>query len=187
MAWYKRDVAGILTPTHAKKEMPEGLWYKCSSCSHVATSSDHEQAFWVCTACGYHEKIGSKAYFSILFDDNQFEELFPNLTSADPLNFVDTKKYTDRYLAAQKTTGLKDAITCAHGKIEQMDWVVACMDFSFIGGSMGAVVGEKIARSIDYCIAHKLPLLIISKSGGARMMGGSFFFDAIGKNISKIS
>jgi acetyl-CoA carboxylase carboxyl transferase subunit beta len=142
---------------------------------------------YVCHYCGYHLRVGSKEYFSVLFDNNEFTELFGNLTSGDPLGFVDTKKYTDRIAESMKKTGLKDAIRSAHGKIDGQDLVIACMDFNFIGGSMGSVVGEKIARSIDYCIAKKIPFLMISKSGGARMMEAAFSLMQMAKTSAKLA
>jgi acetyl-CoA carboxylase carboxyl transferase subunit beta len=135
----------------------------------------------------YHEKIGSKEYFQIIFDNNEFIELNANLTAGDPLNFTDTKKYTDRLKDSIKKTELKDAIRTAHGKVEGEDLVVACMDFSFIGGSMGSVVGEKIARAIDYCLEKRIPFMIISKSGGARMMEAAFSLMQMAKTSAKLS
>jgi len=174
MSWFKRTFKNITTTTKEKKETPEGLWYKCPSCKSIYTTLDHESSLYVCSNCGYHEKINSKEYFNLLFDDKQYQELFEEIYSADPLAFEDTKKYADRIEASMKSTGYKDAISCAVGDIEDSTVVIACMNFNFIGGSMGSVVGEKIARSIKYCIAHKLPLIIISKSGGARMMEAAY-------------
>src|SRR5690606_3059040 len=168
MAWFKRDKAGISTATEHKKEAPDGLWNKCPSCKKPLLNSEQIENDFVCQYCGYHLRIGSKEYFSILFDDNSFIELFGNLRSGDPLNFVDSKKYTERLENTYKKTGLNDAIRCGYGKIEGQDILIACMDFTFIGGSMGSVVGEKIARSIDHCIEKRIPFLLISKSGGAR-------------------
>ena len=162
MSWFKRIKEGITTSTLEKKETPEGLWYKCPQCKQIVTAEDNVDNLYVCTKCEYHQKINSKEYFEILFDDNKFTELFPNLTSGDTLKFEDTKKYVDRLKDTQKKTGLKDAITSAHGKIDGQDLVICCMEFSFIGGSMGSVVGEKISRSIDYCIEHKVPILKLS-------------------------
>lgn len=186
MGWFKRIKEGIRTPTKEKKETPEGLWYKCSKCNHVVAHDEFEERLHVCI-CGFHEKIDSATYFKILFDNNTFEEINPNLTSADPLEFTDTKKYTDRIQATQKSTNLKDAIRTAVGKVDSQDLVVACMDFSFIGGSMGSVVGEKISRAIDYSIAHKIPFLIISKSGGARMMESAYSLMQMAKTSAKLS
>ncbi|HEY0030308.1 MAG TPA: acetyl-CoA carboxylase, carboxyltransferase subunit beta, partial [Bacteroidia bacterium] len=172
-----------------KKETPEGLWYKCPSCKKISPSNEHAQNKYVCLneECQYHEKIGSAEYFEIFFDNNEFIELNENLTAGDPLEFVDTKKYTDRLVDTAKKTKLKDALRVGHGKVEGEDLVIACMDFSFIGGSMGSVVGEKIARACDYCIAHRIPLMIISKSGGARMMEAAFSLMQMAKTAAKLS
>ncbi|MFT6716001.1 MAG: acetyl-CoA carboxylase carboxyl transferase subunit beta [Saprospiraceae bacterium] len=187
MGWFKRIKEGIVTPTTAKKETPEGLWHKCSSCNKVMSTDDHADNIWTCPDCGHHERINAKEYFTILFDDNKFTELAPKLVSTDPLNFVDKKRYKDRLVAARKKTGLNDAITCAYGKIEGHEIVIACMNFNFIGGSMGAVVGEKIARSIDHAIKYKKPFLLISKSGGARMMEAAFSLMQMAKTSAKLS
>lgn len=187
MAWFKRDRAGINTATENKKEAPDGLWNKCPSCKKPLLKSEQVENKYVCQYCGYHLRIGSAEYFSVLFDDNQFTELFGNLRSADPLNFEDTKKYTERIAESHAKTGLNDAIRAGHGKIEGLDLVIACMDFTFIGGSMGSVVGEKIARSIDYCIQHRLPFLLISKSGGARMMEAAFSLMQMAKTSAKLA
>ncbi|MFT6748099.1 MAG: acetyl-CoA carboxylase carboxyl transferase subunit beta [Glaciecola sp.] len=187
MGWFKRIKEGIVTPTTAKKETPEGLWYKCSSCNKVMSTDDHETNIWTCPNCDHHERINAKEYFSILFDENKFTELAPKLVSADPLKFTDTKNYKDRLIAARKKTGLNDAITCAYGKIDGQEIVIACMNFNFIGGSMGAVVGEKIARSIDHALKYKKPFLLISKSGGARMMEAAFSLMQMAKTSAKLS
>lgn len=186
MGWFKRIKQGIVTPTKEKKETPEGLWYKCPKCNHVVASEDHIVNLHVCDSCGFHDKIGSKEYFEILFDDNKFKELDTNMTSGDPLKFEDTKKYTDRIKTTQKKTELKDAVRSAVGKIEDQDIVIACMDFAFIGGSMGSVVGEKIARAIDHSIKNKIPFLMISKSGGARMMEAAFSLMQMAKTSAKL-
>ncbi|AFD07369.1 acetyl-CoA carboxylase, carboxyltransferase subunit beta [Solitalea canadensis] len=187
MSWFKRAKEGITTKTEEKKETPDGLWNKCPSCKKVLHNSEQIENKYVCHHCGYHIRIGSKEYFEVLFDDNQFEELFSNLTSGDPLNFVDSKKYTDRIIETMAKTGLKDAIRAGHGKIEGQDLVIACMDFDFIGGSMGSVVGEKIARSIDYSLKNKIPFLMISKSGGARMMEAAFSLMQMAKTSAKLA
>jgi len=187
MAWFKRDRAGINTATENKKEAPDGLWNKCPSCKKPLLKSEQIENKFVCQYCGYHLRIGSAEYFSVLFDDNHFTELFGNLRSGDPLNFEDTKKYTERIAESYAKTGLNDAIRCGHGKIEGLDTVIACMDFTFIGGSMGSVVGEKIARSIDYCIKHQIPFLLISKSGGARMMEAAFSLMQMAKTSAKLA
>ncbi len=187
MSWFKRIKKGITTSTTDKKETPEGLWYKCPSCKKITPSNEHALNKHVCPECEYHEKIGSAEYFEILFDDNHFTELNNNLTAGDPLNFSDTKKYTDRLIDTVQKTHLKDAIRTAYGKVDGENLMVACMDFAFIGGSMGSVVGEKIARSIDYCLQHRMPLLIVSKSGGARMMEAAFSLMQMAKTSAKLS
>ena len=189
MSWFKRIKEGITTSTKEKKETPEGLWYKCPSCKKISPTNEHAQNKYVCLneECHYHEKIGSAEYFEILFDNNEIIELNDNLTAGDPLEFVDTKKYTDRLVDTAKKTNLKDALRTGHGKVEGEDLVIACMDFSFIGGSMGSVVGEKIARACDYCIENRIPLMIISKSGGARMMEAAFSLMQMAKTAAKLS
>jgi len=187
MSWFKRIKEGITTSTKEKKETPEGLWYKCNSCKKISPSNEHANNQYVCPHCEYHEKIGSREYFEILFDENAFVELHPDLTSADPLKFTDTKKYTDRLKDSIKKTELKDAIRTGYGKVEGEDLVVACMDFKFIGGSMGSVVGEKISRAIDHSLKTRIPLLIISKSGGARMMEAAFSLMQMAKTSAKLS
>ncbi|TDQ76700.1 acetyl-CoA carboxylase, carboxyltransferase subunit beta [Sphingobacterium yanglingense] len=187
MSWFKRNKAGINTATENKKEAPDGMWNKCPSCKKPLLNLEQIENNYVCQYCGYHIRIGSAAYFSILFDDNAFTELFPNLTAGDPLHFVDSKPYSERLVESQAKTGLKDALRTAHGKMDGRDIVIACMDFNFIGGSMGSVVGEKIARSIDYCIEHKLPFMLISKSGGARMMEAAFSLMQMAKTSAKLA
>jgi acetyl-CoA carboxylase carboxyl transferase subunit beta len=187
MSWFNRKKEGITTSTEEKKETPEGLWYKCPSCKKISPTKEHVDNKYVCSGCGYHAKVGSAEYFEVLFDDNEFVEFNANLTPADPLNFEDTKPYAKRIIESQHKTGLKDAMRTAHGKIEGQGIVIACMDFSFIGGSMGAVVGEKISRAIDYCIKHKLPFLLISKSGGARMMEAAHSLMQMAKSSAKLT
>lgn len=187
MSWFKRKSKNITTSTLEKKETPEGLWYKCPSCKKIYSSGDHEDNLWVCGNCGYHERINSREYFAILFDDQEYTELFDGIMPTDPLQFVDTKKYKDRIVVTQEKTGYEDAMSCAVGMVDDVKLVVACMNFEFIGGSMGSVVGEKISRSIDYCIKHKLPLLIISKSGGARMMEAAFSLMQMAKTSAKLT
>lgn len=186
MGWFKRNKEGITTSTKEKKETPEGLWHKCSNCKTVFTQADFEKNFYVCDRCSHHERIGSQEYFEILFDNQEFTELDADLSSGDPLNFTDTKKYVDRIKATQKSTGLKDAVRTAYGKLDGMDFVVAAMDFGFIGGSLGSVVGEKIARAIDKAIEMKCPFMIISKSGGARMMEAGFSLMQMAKVSGKL-
>ena len=187
MAWFKRNTKGISTSTEDKKEAPDGVWNKCPNCKKALHYTEQVEHKYVCQYCDYHLRVGSKEYFEILFDNNAFTELFGNLTSGDPLNFIDSKPYTDRLVESYKKTGLKDAIRAAHGQIEGKDLVIACMDFNFIGGSMGSVVGEKIARSIDYSIKHKIPFLMISKSGGARMMEAAFSLMQMAKTSAKLA
>jgi acetyl-CoA carboxylase carboxyl transferase subunit beta len=187
MSWFKRIKDGITTSTKEKKETPEGLWYKCPSCKKITPAEDHAKIAWVCPNCNYHERIGSHEYFHLLFDGDNFTELFSNITAGDPLKFVDTKKYADRLVESQKKSELKDAIRCAHGQVGGYDLTVACMDFGFIGGSMGSVVGEKISRAIDYAIEQKTPFMIISKSGGARMMEAAFSLMQMAKTSAKLT
>ncbi len=186
MAWFKRTQKGIQTPTEEKKDVPKGLWYK-SPTGKIVDAEQLESNFYVSPEDGYHVRIGSKEYFEILFDDNKFKELDKGMTAKDPLKFEDTKKYTDRLKAAQEKTGLKDAVRCAVGKSKGKNVVVACMDFKFVGGSMGSVVGEKIARAADYAIKHKLPLIIISKSGGARMQEAALSLMQLAKTSVKLA
>lgn len=186
MAWFTRTKKGIQTATEDKKDVPKGLWYK-SPTGKIIDAEQLEDNFYVSPEDGYHVRIGSKEYFKILFDDNQFTELDKNLTSKDPLGFEDTKKYTDRLEEAQEKTGLKDAIRTAVGKSKGKDLVIACMDFSFIGGSVGSVVGEKIARAADYSLKHNIPLMIISKSGGARMMEAAYSLMQLAKTSAKLA
>lgn len=186
MAWFKRTKKGIQTPTEDKKDVPKGLWYK-SPTGKIVDAEELAKNFYVSPEDGYHVRIGSKEYFEILFDDNKFKELDKNLTSKDPLNFTDTKKYLDRLKEAQDKTGLKDAVRTAVGKSMGKDIVVVCMDFAFIGGSMGSVVGEKITRGADYALKKKFPLVIISKSGGARMMEAAFSLMQLAKTSAKLA
>ena len=185
-SWFKRKDKGIQTPTEDKKDVPKGLWYKTPS-GKVVDTDELKANYYVSPEDGYHVRIGSKEYFEIIFDDNKFKELDPNISSKDPLKFVDTKKYTERLKEAQEKTKLKDAVRTAVGKSLGKDLVVAAMDFSFIGGSMGSVVGEKIARAINYSIKNKLPFLMISKSGGARMMEASLSLMQLVKTSAKLA
>jgi acetyl-CoA carboxylase carboxyl transferase subunit beta len=187
MGWFKRMKSGITTKSKDKKEIPEGLWYSCPSCKTTATSDDHALNNWVCVSCNYHERIGSAEYFKILFDDGKCREFNAGMSSGDPLKFVDTKAYPDRLKASQMKTGLQDAIKTSSGKIEGESVVIACMDFRFIGGSMGSVVGEKIARAIDLAIKKKCPFICISKSGGARMMEAGFSLMQMAKTSAKLT
>lgn len=186
MAWFKRKDKGIQTSTEEKKDTPKGLWYK-SPTGKIIDTKELEQNFYVSPEDGYHVRIGSNEYFQILFDDNKYKELDANLTSKDPLKFEDTKKYPDRLKAAQSKTNLKDAVRTAVGKSNGKDLVIACMDFSFIGGSMGSVVGEKIARAAEYALKKKTPFMIISKSGGARMMEAALSLMQLAKTSVKLA
>jgi len=186
MAWFKRTDKGIQTPTESKKDTPKGLWYK-SPTGKVIDTDELEKNFYVSPEDGYHVRIGSNEYFKILFDDDTFKELDANLTSKDPLKFEDNKKYTVRLKAATEKTKLKDAVRTAVGKSKGKDLVIACMDFSFIGGSMGSVVGEKIARAAQYALDNKLPFIIISKSGGARMMEAALSLMQLAKTSAKLA
>lgn len=186
MGWFTRKSKNIVTPTGEKKETPDGLWHKTPN-GEIVDKEDLEKNFWVSPEDGYHFKIGSKEYFSIIFDDNKFKELDAEMESKDPLKFTDTKSYEDRLAKTQAKTHLKDAVRTAFGKTSGKPIVVACMDFSFIGGSMGSVVGEKIARAIDYAIQKKCPFMMISKSGGARMMEAGFSLMQMAKTSAKLT
>ena len=186
MAWFRRTQKGIQTATEDKKDVPKGLWYK-SPTGKIVDAEQLEKNYFVSPEDGYHVRIGSKEYFSLLFDKNEFTELDSQLESKDPLEFEDTKKYPDRLKSAQAKTGLKDAVRTAVGKSKGKELVIACMDFAFIGGSMGSVVGEKIARAADYALEHKLPLMIISKSGGARMMEAVLSLMQLAKTSVKLA
>jgi len=186
MAWFKRTEKGITTPTENKKDTPKGLWYK-SPTGKIVDAEELAANLWVSPEDGYHVRIGSNEYFQILFDENKYTELFEKIVSKDMLNFVDTKKYTDRLKEAKDKTKLKDAVRVAVGKSKGADLVVACMDFAFIGGSMGSVVGEKIARGIAYSIKNNIPFMMISKSGGARMMEAAFSLMQMAKTSAKLA
>jgi len=188
MSWFKRTADNINTPNNAKKEIPEGLWIKCSECSKVLPRQDLDDNLWVCPCeKAYHFRLGSQAYFSILYDNNTYEELFADLKAGDPLNFVDKKPYVDRLKEAQKATGLNDALRVAVGQMNGLKLITACMDFNFIGGSMGSVVGEKIAKAIEYGRISIIPVLVISKSGGARMMEAAFSLMQMAKTSGQLA
>lgn len=187
MSWFKRIKQGISTTTSEKKEAPDGLWHKCPNCKKTTTMKDLKEHLYVCDKCNFHNRINSPEYFEIIFDNSQFEELFANIYPKDMLGFNDLKPYDARLKEAQKKSGLTDAMRVGSGLVNGNGLVVACMDFNFIGGSMGSVVGEKIARSIDHCIANRLPLLIISKSGGARMMESAFSLMQMAKTSAKLT
>ena len=187
MGWFNRIKEGITTSTNEKKETPDGLWIKCPKCKTIVTTEEHKKNLYCCINCNYHNRIGSTEYFEILFDNNKFIELDKKMTSLDPLKFKDKKEYSDRVKNMQQKTGLKDAVRTAHGKIKGDIVVIAAMDFAFIGGSMGSVVGEKIARAIDYARENKHPMLIISKSGGARMMEAGISLMQLAKTSAKLA
>jgi len=187
MGWFKRSQEGITTKSTEKKEIPEGAWHRCPTCKTVVTSQQHADALLVCSTCAHHDRMGSAGYFQLLFDGGKFREIAPKLHAADPLHFVDTKPYVGRLAEAQKKTGLTDAIRTASGELEGHPVVISCMDFEFIGGSMGAVVGEKIARGIDHAIKKGCPFICISKSGGARMMEAGHSLMQMAKTSAKLS
>ncbi len=186
MGWFKRLKEGIQTATRHKKEAPEGLWYQCKECKATCMRRELRENFSKCPNCNYHVRISSHEYFELLFD-GQADELFGDLRSKDILGFVDLKPYTDRLAETIRKTELTDAITVAKGKVGKRPLVVAAMDFTFIGGSMGSVMGEKISRAINYCLEHKTPLLIISKSGGARMMESAYSLMQMAKTSAKLT
>lgn len=185
-SWFKRIKKGILTSTKDKKDAPEGLWEKCPECKYTCTVADLEENNYVCPKCDYHHRIGSNEYFNILFDDGQHEELFANIKSKDFLGFVDLKPYGKRLEDTYKKTDIHDSITVARGKVKANELVIACMDFEFIGGSLGSVMGEKISRACDYCMQHRIPFMIINKSGGARMMESAFSLMQLAKTSGKL-
>ena len=187
MAWFTRDEKGINTPTELKREAPDGLWYKCPECKTVVLTRAHKEHAYTCSNCGYHEKVGSKEYFELLFDNNEFTELDADLKAGDPLEFQDTKKYPDRLKASIAKTGMNDAVRTACGSLSGNSVVIGCMDFTFIGSSMGSVVGEKLARAIDHARISKSPMVIISKSGGARMMEAGFSLMQMAKTSAKLA
>ncbi len=187
MSWFRRAQEGILTSTEEKIEAPDGLWTKCPSCKKPTHIRELIESLHVCPYCDYHYQIGSRQYFEILFDDNQFTELDPTLQSADPLRFTDTKAYPARIAKTMKDTALHDSVRSATGPMHSVPVVIACMDFSFIGGSMGSVAGEKIARATDYALQHRLPLIVISKSGGARMMEGALSLMQMAKTSARLA
>ncbi|MCB9260911.1 MAG: acetyl-CoA carboxylase carboxyltransferase subunit beta [Flavobacteriales bacterium] len=187
MSWFKRVKDGILTKTQDKKATPDGLWVQCAECKAPQASKDFKQNYYVCSECGHHSRIGSEEYFSIFFDDEKYTELYDNIVSADPLKFVDSKDYPSRIKEAQAKTHLKDAVRVAEGKMNGLKVVIACMDFNFIGGSMGTVMGEKIARAIDRARETEAPVIVISKSGGARMMEAAFSLMQMAKTSAKLA
>ena len=185
--WFNRIRKGILTSTADKKETPEGLWNKCPECNHICTTSELKENLFVCPKCSYHHRIGSQEYFDLIFDDSTYTELFDDIRSVDALGFTDLKSYQKRLDDIHADTDLKDSMRVAVGEIEGNKMVIACMDFAFIGGSLGSVMGEKFSRAVDYCIAHRLPYMVISKSGGARMMESAFSLMQLAKTSGKLS
>ena len=186
MPWFKRTKENI-SPDTQKKDLPDGLWEKCPSCNEIIHKKQLEANLWTCLKCGYHFRIGSAEYISIILDEGSFKEIDKKIKSADPLQFVDTKKYSARIPDTIKKTGLNDAVKTGTGKINGMDVAFGCMDFSFIGGSMGSVVGEKIARLTDKAYKNKTPLIIVSASGGARMMEGAFSLMQMAKTSARLA
>lgn len=186
MSWFLRKTKGIQTPTKEKKDVPDGLWYKTPS-GKIIHMRELKSNAYVSPDDGYHVRIGSREYFEILFDNNKFTELNEKMLSGDPLKFVDSKPYVARVKSSMKKTELNEAIRTAHGKMNDINVVIACMDFNFIGGSMGSVVGEKIARAIDFALSKKYPLIIISKSGGARMMEAGYSLMQMAKTSAKLA
>lgn len=186
-SWFKRIKKGILTSTAEKKETPEGLWSKCPDCGFICTVTELREHLFVCPKCNYHHRIGSGEYFEILFDNNEYEILYENIRAKDFLGFTDLKSYQKRLEETWHKTDMTDSIRVGAGTIKEEPLVVACMDFEFIGGSLGSVMGERIARAVDYCIEHRAPLIIICKSGGARMMESAFSLMQLAKVSGKLS
>ncbi|MDP4114842.1 MAG: acetyl-CoA carboxylase, carboxyltransferase subunit beta, partial [Bacteroidota bacterium] len=186
MAWFRRSKENILSDT-LKKEIPDGLWEKCPDCGEIIHKKQLEDNLWTCSKCKYHFRIGSKQYVDILLDKGTFKEINKRMKSADPLLFVDTKKYSDRITASMKNTGLNDSVRTGVGKLNGINVAFGCMDFSFIGGSLGSVAGEKISRLIDRAAKDRIPLIIISSSGGARMMEGAFSLMQMAKTSAKLA
>lgn len=187
MGWYKRDKDSITTSTSKKKETPDGIWHQCNACKTTSTVKDLVETLYVCPSCEQHERIGSQEYFEIIYDKGKYTEMFGDIIAHDFLDFTDLKAYQDRLSSARKKTELDSAMRVAVGKVDKMDFVIAAMDFGFIGGSMGSVMGEKVSKAIDYCIEHKTPFMIISKSGGARMMESAFSLMQMAKIASKLT
>ncbi|MEY4461353.1 MAG: hypothetical protein RL429_1342 [Bacteroidota bacterium] len=185
--WFHRKGESITTPTEEKKDSPDGLWHLCPKCKVMVDSEEHKAKLWVCGNCGHHNGIDAAEYFSFLFDGGAYTELDADLVSADPLKFVDTKSYADRLKATRAKTGLTDALTSGTGNLDGMPVTIAAMNFKFIGGSMGSVVGEKIARAIDHARANRQPFIMISKSGGARMMEAAYSLMQMAKTSAKLA
>jgi len=186
-SWFKRIKKGILTSTAEKKETPEGLWSKCPECGYICTVTELRENIFVCPKCNYHHRIGSSEYFDIIFDEDQYEILYENIRSKDFLHFTDLKSYDKRLQETWAKTDITDSIRVSRGKVKSLDLVIGCMDFEFIGGSLGSVMGERIARAADLCLKHRIPLMIICKSGGARMMESAFSLMQLAKVSGKLS
>ncbi len=186
-SWFKRIKKGILTSTAEKKETPEGLWSKCPACGYICTVTELRENLFVCPKCNHHHRIGSSEYFEILFDDNQYDILFENIRAKDFLHFTYLKSYNKRLEESWAKTDITDSIRIARGTVKQMDLMVGCMDFEFIGGSLGSVMGERICRAIDICLVERIPFMIICKSGGARMMESAFSLMQLAKVSGKLS
>lgn len=186
-SWWKRKDVSITTTTAEKRDAPDGLWTKCPSCKYTCTVMELKEHWSVCPKCNYHHRIGSDEYFEILYDNNVYTRLFDNIKSKDFLGFVDLKPYQKRLDDAYAKTDLHDSMSVAVGKLKGVDFLTACMDFEFIGGSLGSVMGEKISRAVDYCIKHKIPFMIINKSGGARMMESAYSLMQLPKTSGKLS
>ena len=185
MAWFKREKQKIKPVV--KKGVPDGLWVKCPTCSEFLYKPELEKSLSVCRHCSHHFRVEPSIYYSLLLDSGSSKELFANLQSEDVLQFKAVKKYKDQLVVAKKKTGQKDAINCYHGKIEDRDVALGIMNFSFIGGSMGSVVGEKVARLIDYAHENNLPIILICASGGARMQEGAISLMQLAKTSSKLA
>jgi acetyl-CoA carboxylase carboxyl transferase subunit beta len=186
-SWFKRLKKGITTPSSERKETPEGLWAKCPECNYISTVNDLREQLFVCPKCNFHHRIGSAEYYDIIFDEKEYQELFENIRSKDFLNFTDLKPYQRRLEEIWSKTDLKDSMRVAVGKLDNEEVVIACMDFEFIGGSLGSVMGEKFSRAVDFCLQHKLPYVVISKSGGARMMESAFSLMQLTKTSGKLA
>ena len=187
MAWFRRHNEGIITPTEEKLEVPDGVWFKCPSCDKTIPSSELADNLYVCTQCGHHTRINSAQYFPMLFENGEFTPLFENIRPLDKLTFVDTKAYADRLVEAETKIPQSEALSVAAGNVMGCPTVICCMNFNYIGGSMGSVVGERIARGIDYCIKEKHALVIITKSGGARMQESAFSLMQMAKTSAKLT
>jgi acetyl-CoA carboxylase carboxyl transferase subunit beta len=186
MAWFRRSKASISTDVQ-RKDIPDGMWTKCDGCGEIIHKKQLEQQFYTCIKCNYHFRIGSKEYIQFLLDEGSFKELDRKMKSKDPLNFKDSKSYKERIKDSIRKTELFDAVRTGAGKINQQDVVVGVMDFSFIGGSMGAVVGEKVARAIDKARKDKSPFIMVSSSGGARMMEAAYSLMQLAKTSAKLA